>query len=127
VFVRPSRYERGRAHVIVYNWDRLADLDLDLSAADVSPESTFELRDVQNFFGAPVASGIFGNGRVRVGLRDLHVEPPVGTVPPPGAAHTAPEFAVFVLSGSPEPVRRTVVGAFWSRLVRAWRSVAPAH
>src|SRR6185437_8871425 len=29
VFVRPNRYEPGRAHVVVYNWDRADTVEID--------------------------------------------------------------------------------------------------
>jgi hypothetical protein len=98
IFVRRNKYDANRTHVVVYNWDRYGELVLDLSEARLDPSQLFELRDAQNILGSPVASGTFGDGRVKVSLRTLSVATPVGDVAPP--PHTAPEFAVFVLVGS---------------------------
>jgi hypothetical protein len=122
VFIRRNKYDSSRSHVIVYNWDRLPELTLDLSAALLEPNMGYELRDAQNVFGPAVASGTFGNGRVKVPLRGLTVESPVGNVAPP--AHTAPEFAVFILIGTPRAgwsshLTDVVAGG----LQKAWRSL----
>jgi hypothetical protein len=93
VFLRRNAYEPGRAHVVVYNWDRNPAVEVDLSEA-VTSGSPFELRDAQNYFGAPVVSGTYDGSPVAVPMTGLEKAAPVGTEAPP---HTAPEFAVFVL------------------------------
>jgi hypothetical protein len=100
VFVRPNEYDRRRFHVVVFNWDRLPTIDLDLSAARLDRRARFELRDAQNIFGEPLAAGVFGSGRVTIALRGLATAAPVGNVPAP--AHTAPEFLALVLTGAPD-------------------------
>jgi hypothetical protein len=124
VFVRPNEYERGRANVIVYNWARLPELELDLSAAGLPRRASFELRDAENIFGPPVASGRFGSGRIKVRLRDLSIEPPVGSVPAPGPTHTAPEFAVFVLTARSNNDGNTMFETAVRQIRRAWQRVA---
>lgn len=121
VFVRPHRYDRSRGHVVVYNWDRLPEIDLDLSSLPFDASRGFELRDAQDFFGAPIYSGRFGGGKLTVPMRIGEVAPPIGLDTPP---HTAPEFAVFVAVGTPrrEPLgdfaNTTIAGArrLWGRL-----------
>jgi hypothetical protein len=103
VQVRPNRYEPGRAHVIVYNWDRRAVVEVD--PADVLADfAQYEIRDVQNYLGPPVAAGIYRRGSpIAVPMAGLEAAGAAGDVPVI-PRHTAPEFAVFVLRtvGAPE-------------------------
>lgn len=96
VFVRPNRYERGRAHVVVYNWALKDAVEIDLSKTGLERGEAFEVRDVQNYFGRPVATGRYEGKPVSVTLKGLTVADPVGDVPIK-PAHTGPEFAVFVV------------------------------
>lgn len=98
-FVRPNRYERGRANIVVYNWDRKSTVEVDISMA-INPGQRFEIRDAQNFFAPPVVAGLFDGARVALPMDGLKSAEPVGTVPVP-PRHTAPEFGVFVLLPAP--------------------------
>ena len=109
--------------MIVYNWDRLPELTLDLSEAGLDPNERFELRDAENIFGSPVAAGVFGKGQIKVELRSLQVVPPIGDVATP--VHTAPEFAVFVLVGSPKNPRGSWLAEMTAGAVRSARQWLP--
>jgi hypothetical protein len=114
VFVRPSRSERGRANIIVYNWAQGRAVSVDLSAANLEMGSRFVIRDAQNYFGNPVATGTYSGAPVQLPMSGLTVAAPFGdglTTP----AHTGPEFAVFVLTPAPPPT------SFLSRAVSALR------
>lgn len=95
VFARPNQYEPGRIHLAVYNWDLRDSVDLDLQGL-VEPGATFEIRNVHDYFGPPVAGGVYGGQAVATPMR--------GT-------DSGPEFNVFVLtsrrSSVPPRVRRT--------------------
>jgi hypothetical protein len=95
VQIRMNRYERGRAHIIVYNWEADRYLDLDLGSVCASLADRIEVRDAQNLFGEPVASGKCSDEVLRLPLTGLKAAAPVGDVPNP-PRHTAPEFAAFV-------------------------------
>lgn len=95
IAVRPNRYERGRANIVVYNWDRAATVTVDVSDA-LEPGAAFEVRDAQNFFGPPVLRGVYRSSPIQIPMTGLAAAQPVGNVPRP-AVHTAPDFAVFVL------------------------------
>jgi hypothetical protein len=111
VFVRPNKYEPGvRGHITVFNWDKLATVPVDLSAAGLPVGASFEIRDAQNYFGAPVATGKYAGGPVNVPMTGLTVAPPVGNAPIV-PAHTAPEFGAFVLVRSDEAVEKAL---YWS-------------
>jgi hypothetical protein len=94
IFIRPNRYEPGRANVIVYNWDNLSNVTVDVSSV-LTRGAAYELRNAQDFFAAPVLSGIYDGQPLRVPMPGLTVAAPNGPLltPPP----TGPTFNVFLL------------------------------
>jgi hypothetical protein len=108
VFVRPNRYEPGRAHVAVFNWDLLDAVEVDLSQV-LKPGDLFDIRDAQDYFGAAVVGGLYDGSPVVIPMRLEKVAAPVGNVPtlPP---HTAPLFGAFVvITQQPAPALAGVV------------------
>lgn len=95
-FVRPNKYEPGRAHVVIYNWDRADRVEVDLANAGLSSGGAFEIRDAQNFFGAPVAEGVFDGRPIAIPMTGLTSAIPIGDIPHP-PRHTGPDFGAFVV------------------------------
>jgi len=95
VFVRPSRYEAGRANVIIYNWTRQASVAVALSGV-LPVGARYEIRNVQDFFGTPVVSGTYGGGTVSIPMSGVTAVQPIGGAPtaPP---RTGPDFDAFVV------------------------------
>lgn len=104
VFVRPNRYERGRAFIVVYNFPRRPRLEVDVSEVLRSGDE-YELRSVQDPFGAPLARGTYKGGAIALPMEEPLAPPvPIGrqaAVPPV----TRPLFDVFLLT-VPEPPTR---------------------
>lgn len=96
IFVRPNRFEPGRAHVIVYNWEHAKDVKVDLSPAALPVGAPYEIRDVRNLAAPPIVSGTYIGRAVAIPLEGLTAAPMIGWQPTP--AHTAPEFAVFLVT-----------------------------
>jgi hypothetical protein len=96
VRLRRNRYEPGRAHLVVYNWDRAESVLVDLSGIGLSSGDAFEVRDAQDFFGPPVLRTIYTGARVEVPLRGRQAAIANDAVPFP-PAHTGPDFCVFVV------------------------------
>jgi Concanavalin A-like lectin/glucanases superfamily/Chitobiase/beta-hexosaminidase C-terminal domain/Viral BACON domain len=94
-FVRPNKYEAGRANIIIYNWDMQASSQVDVSSVLKAGDS-YIVRDAQNYFGAPVASGTYTGAPIAIPMQGLSVAQPVGQVPSP-AVHTSAEFGTFIL------------------------------
>jgi hypothetical protein len=94
-FIRPNRCEAGRAHIIIYNWDMLSTVPVDLSGV-LTSGMRFEIRDAQNFYNGPVVSGTYNGGPINIPMTGLTIDAPNGSVPyvPP---HTAPRFGTFVV------------------------------
>ena len=97
VVVRPNRYEPGRAHIIVYNWEGLGEVSVDLS--ELMPEGTeYSLYNAQNYFSSPVVSGTYEGGDVAIPLTGLEPALPIGDAEAIGAEQrTGKDFNVFVL------------------------------
>jgi hypothetical protein len=94
VFVRPNRYQAGRANVVVANWAGLGAASVDLSGVGLAAGQAFEVREVQDYFGPPAYAGVYNGAPVSVPLTGGAAAAPVG-VPPPRS--TCPEFCVFVI------------------------------
>jgi hypothetical protein len=93
---RRNAYEPGRSAITVYNWDKKPSVSIDLSKSGLAAGEVYEIRDAQNFFGSPVLSGTLGSeNTVELRLSDLKAASPIGR--PGSLAHTAPEFAVFIV------------------------------
>ncbi|MBK7584849.1 MAG: hypothetical protein IPI67_32250 [Myxococcales bacterium] len=100
IAVRPNPWEKGRAHVIVYNWENADSVSVDVSAV-VAPGAKYELRSVQDVFGAPVLSGTFDGKPLSVPMAAPSVAQPIGL---PGAITPAEQpgkrFGVFLLTSA---------------------------
>ena len=94
-FVRPNKYEAGRANMVIYNWDLKPTVSVDVSKV-LQPGDKYVVQDAENFYGPAVASGTYTGTPISVPMTGLPVAPTVGSFPVP-PKHTAPEFAVFIL------------------------------
>jgi hypothetical protein len=94
VFVRPNRYEAGRANIIVYNWDNLSHVSVDVSPV-MATNAAYEVRNAEDFFAPPVLSGVFDGQPLNLPMTGLTVAVPNGPLrtPPP----TGPTLNVFIL------------------------------
>jgi hypothetical protein len=99
VFVRPNQYEAGRANITIFNWSRSSAVSINLSTAGLTSGQSYEIRNAQNYLGAPVYSGIYNASSPTISLsmtspQATAVASPVGMATP---ASTLPEFGVFVV------------------------------
>lgn len=93
-FVRPNEYQPGRGMVIIYNWDRHDTVDVDVSSI-LSVGKRFEVRNAEDYLGAPVFTGTYDGNKLRLPMTGLRVAAPLGWKFTPDS--TAPDFAVFVI------------------------------
>ena len=94
-FVRPNEYEPGRANIVIYNWAWQSSVPVSLSGV-LAIGQHYEIRDAQNFFASPVASGIYSGAPVSIPMTGLTAALPNGNIPT-APVHTAPLFGVFVV------------------------------
>jgi hypothetical protein len=99
IFVRPSTYERGRAHVIAYNWSKQESVDVDLSKV-LQEGDNFEVTDVQNLSGDPVLTASYEGKVIKLPLTSTSVTQPVGESSFK-FQRTPSEFAVFLVRRLP--------------------------
>ncbi len=94
VFVNASPRQSGRANIVVYNWAGQGSVSVNL--AGVVPAGVrYEIRNAQNFYGAPVATGT-GGGTVSLPMSAVAAPTVVGMgniAPSTGSA-----FQVFVVT-----------------------------
>ncbi|MEW6301910.1 MAG: hypothetical protein AB1705_00455 [Verrucomicrobiota bacterium] len=94
VFVRPNRFEPGRANIIVYNWDGLSHVPVDV--ASLLPVGVgYDVINAQDPSGPPVLSGVFDGAPLLLPMTGLTVAAPNGPLLTPPS--TGPTFNVFVL------------------------------
>jgi hypothetical protein len=96
IFIRPNKYEAGRGHIIVYNWDSSAWVTANLSGLDLKVGDRYEILDAQNYFGAPVVSETYYGQPITLPMTLTTVAQPVGNVERL-PTHTAPQFAIFLV------------------------------
>jgi len=95
IFVRPNQYETGRANITIYNWNLASTVAVDVSNV-LTVGRHYEVRNAQDFFGAPVVSGTYNGGAISIPMAGLTVAQPQG-IGPNSPKPTGPEFGVFVL------------------------------
>src|SRR5262249_14478264 len=76
VILRPNKYDRGRAHLAVFNWDKKAAVEVD-AGAFLKAGDKYRLLSPRDVFGKPVLAGTYDGKSIRVAV--------------------AGEFAAFVL------------------------------
>jgi hypothetical protein len=94
IIIRPNAYEPGRANIIVYNWDLKDTVQVDVSKV-LRQGDRFEVRNAQDFFGAPVLSGTYDGQPLTLPMKGLTMAKPVGV--DRDLPTTWPEFNVFIL------------------------------
>jgi hypothetical protein len=66
----------------------------------------YRIQDVQDYYGTPVATGIYDGAPIVIGMMRATVSTPVGNI---NVTHTPPNFGAFVLLwDSSRPTRRFV-------------------
>ena len=95
VFVRPNKYEPGRAHIIVYNFDKAMTVPADVSGV-LKPGDAYEVRDAENYFGAPVLQGVFDGKPLPLPMYLTAIAKPSGKARRE-PVHTGPDFNAFVV------------------------------
>jgi hypothetical protein len=95
VFIRPNRYEKGRANIAIYNWEKRNTVDVDVSSI-LSKGRPYEVRNAQDYFAAPVLRGTYDGKPLRLPMTGLSSAKPSPDCPIQPIS-TEPQFNVFVL------------------------------
>lgn len=76
IVLKVNRYDSRRAHVIIYNWDQASAITVDVGAF-LNPGDTYELRNVQDYFG-DVITGTYAGGGLQVPMTGRTRVKPIG-------------------------------------------------
>jgi hypothetical protein len=94
--VRPNAHEAGRGHIIVYNWDDLTEVNVDLSPI-LSNGATYNIYHVYDLNTA-VTGGTYAGGSVTIPLADKTPPTILGDISDLGTPITLPkEFSTFLV------------------------------
>ena len=93
VFVRGNRYEAGRGHIFVFNWDKRTAVEVDVSGL-LKIGDNFEVRNAKDFFGTPVVRAKYDGKPLLLPLAGLRVAGPLGGSKTP---REDPQFSAFVV------------------------------
>jgi hypothetical protein len=96
VFVRPNAFDKGRANIIIYNWDRAPTVRVDASGTGLTQGEKYEVRDALNWPGLPLTTGTYTGDSIAIPMTGLFPAMPYRT-PAVRPEHTAPEFGVFII------------------------------
>ncbi len=94
IFVQPNQYEAGRANIIVYNWNNLSNVAVNVRSV-LSPGSVYEVRNAEDFFAPPVLAGVYDGKPLELPMTGLSAAIPNGPMIAPSP--TGPTFNAFVL------------------------------
>ena len=97
VIIRQNKYEPARANLVILNWSGASAVNVDLSSVVVTGQP-YVIRDAQNYYGTPVASGTYSGGTVSIPMSGGTVPATVGN-DPRGVTHTAQHLGTFVIFG----------------------------
>lgn len=92
--IQSNAYDAKRWHITIINWQSASTVSVDVSSV-LSNGNTYELRNSQNPFGAPVLSGTYSGGSLTVPMTGLSVQQPIGgniTVP-----FSGPRYVTYIL------------------------------
>jgi len=96
IAVRPNDYEPGRANIIVYNWAQQSAVGVDVSGV-LHMGDRYMVQNAQDFYGPPVASGVYTGGPLQLPMVRFTPPSPIGVDTAGPAPVTGPTFNVFVL------------------------------
>jgi hypothetical protein len=105
VFLRPNLYEPLKARLAVFNWTGAAEVRVDLSGF-LKANDMYVIRNVQDYFGEPVASGKVQGLRVTIPMNLSAASLPVS--PPPSIPPQTLEFGAFEVLRIPGAERHPV-------------------
>jgi hypothetical protein len=95
VFIRPNPHERGRGHIVVYNWEGADEVQVDLARV-VTKGQKYRIVAPQDFYGESLAEGTYAGGEVGLPLKPINAPKPIG-LPDTELPAVGHEFAVFVV------------------------------
>lgn len=101
VSIEPNKYENGRAHIVVFNFESKNAQTVNVSSF-LTPGSEYVVYDAQNLF-TPLLQGTLTGSTIDIPLNNDKVRPPYGTVVNNNIKHTPKEFNAFLIRSRSVP------------------------
>lgn len=102
-FVLPNKYEKGRAHIAIYNWDSAEMVKIDVSNSELSPGDIYELVNVMDYYNDIITDTLSATRMITVPMTGHTFAPVIGSSKSPVSQF--PVFGAFVI----RKIGRTVV------------------
>src|SRR5437870_2269282 len=93
IAVRPNQYEPGRANIIVYKWAQQSAVSVDV-AGILNMGDRYVVQNAADFYGPPIASGIYTGRPLDLPMVGITPPNPVGVATAQPAPVTGPTFNV---------------------------------
>ena len=93
--VIPNAYEKGRAHLAIYNWDSAATVRVNIASVGLHPGDRYELVNVMDYFNDIATGVVDASGIISVPMTGHTFAAAVGSTKAPVSQF--PVFGVFVL------------------------------
>ncbi|MFN0213124.1 MAG: T9SS type A sorting domain-containing protein [Saprospiraceae bacterium] len=94
-FVTPNKYEKGHAHIVVYNWDSLETVQIDISNIGLSPGDQYELINTMDYFNDITIGTYDAGGIISVPMTGHSFTQAIGSNKAPVSQF--PTFGAFVI------------------------------
>lgn len=94
-FILPNKYETGRSHLVVYNWDSAAQVKINLSEAGLQAGDIYELINVMDYYRDIITDTLNHTGIISLPMTGHTFAPIVGSAKAPVSQF--PKFGVFVI------------------------------
>jgi hypothetical protein len=104
-FVRPNKYEPGRAHIAIYNWARASTVTVHVAGVGLIPGDRYELINVMDYFNDRVVGTFPAGGDIPVAMTGHTFAQAIGSSKPPVSQF--PEFGAFVIQKTAPPPSAT--------------------
>jgi hypothetical protein len=99
VKVEPNIYEANRGHIVVFNYEGLESIDVNLSLV-LEEGVDYKIYDVENLFGDPVITDTYDGNPVSVPMNLTETTDPIAPVPNI-PTHTSIEFGAYLVIANP--------------------------
>lgn len=106
IIYQKNKYDTGRCHILIYNWNLLPFVNLDLSKSGLINGQKYKIKDVQNYFGNSLFNGVYDelNPYFNLSSLGLITQAPIGKS---ALMNTAPEFISLIII--PEDDEKTFI------------------
>ncbi|MBS1537723.1 MAG: T9SS type A sorting domain-containing protein [Bacteroidetes bacterium] len=94
-FVIPNKYEKGRAHIAIYNWDSVESVQINISNSGLKEGEQYELINAMDYYNDTIIGTYTPNGIITVPMAGHTFAQAVGSKQIPFSQF--PKFGAFVL------------------------------